>query len=121
MVLFNFRGDRAIEISRAFEDEAFAQFDRGRRPDVLYAGMMQYDGDLKLPKHFLVSPPAHRPHAGRVPGATMASRSYAISETQKFGHVTYFWNGNRSGKFDDASETYIEIPSDRCPSKSARG
>jgi len=39
----------------------------------------------------------------------------AISETQKYGHVTYFWNGNRSGKFDDATETYLEIPSDRVP------
>ena len=49
VVFFNFRGDRAIEISRAFEDESFAYFDRGARPDVLYAGMMQYDGDLALP------------------------------------------------------------------------
>ena len=39
----------------------------------------------------------------------------AISETQKYGHVTYFWNGNRSGKFDDKLETYIEIPSDVIP------
>jgi 2,3-bisphosphoglycerate-independent phosphoglycerate mutase len=39
----------------------------------------------------------------------------AISETQKYGHVTYFWNGNRSGMFDDATETYVEIPSDRVP------
>jgi 2,3-bisphosphoglycerate-independent phosphoglycerate mutase len=39
----------------------------------------------------------------------------AISETQKYGHVTYFWNGNRSGKIDDKLETYVEIPSDRIP------
>jgi 2,3-bisphosphoglycerate-independent phosphoglycerate mutase len=39
----------------------------------------------------------------------------AISETQKFGHVTYFWNGNRSGRFDDELETYVEIPSDTLP------
>jgi 2,3-bisphosphoglycerate-independent phosphoglycerate mutase len=42
-------------------------------------------------------------------------RSYAISETQKYGHVTYFWNGNRSGKFDEKLETYVEIPSDIVP------
>ena len=39
-------------------------------------------------------------------------REYAISETQKYGHVTYFWNGNRSEKFDESLETYVEIPSD---------
>jgi 2,3-bisphosphoglycerate-independent phosphoglycerate mutase len=39
----------------------------------------------------------------------------AISETQKYGHVTYFFNGNRSGKFDDTLDTYVEIPSDVVP------
>jgi 2,3-bisphosphoglycerate-independent phosphoglycerate mutase len=42
-------------------------------------------------------------------------RQYAVAETQKFGHVTYFWNGNRSDKFDDKLETYEEIPSDAHP------
>ena len=41
-------------------------------------------------------------------------RTFACSETQKFGHVTFFWNGNRSGYFDEALETYVEIPSDNC-------
>src|SRR5262245_40020072 len=57
VVLFNFRGDRAIELSRAFEEEEFDGFPRGPRPDVLFAGMMQYDGDLQIPKRFLVAPP----------------------------------------------------------------
>ena len=57
VVFFNFRGDRAIEISRAFEQDEFPYFDRGRRPHILYAGMMQYDGDLLIPRTFLVSPP----------------------------------------------------------------
>ncbi|HPL17633.1 MAG TPA: 2,3-bisphosphoglycerate-independent phosphoglycerate mutase [Spirochaetota bacterium] len=112
VVYFNFRGDRAIEISRAFDEDDFSKFDRGRRPDVVYAGMMEYDGDLKIPKNYLVMPPAidrtmseYLAHSG--------IKQYAISETQKFGHVTYFWNGNRSGKFDEKSETYEEIPSDR--------
>ncbi|MDG2112483.1 MAG: 2,3-bisphosphoglycerate-independent phosphoglycerate mutase, partial [Actinomycetota bacterium] len=46
VLLFNFRGDRAIEISQAYEDPAFAHFDRGDHLDVYYAGMLQYDGDL---------------------------------------------------------------------------
>jgi 2,3-bisphosphoglycerate-independent phosphoglycerate mutase len=114
LVFFNFRGDRAIEMSVAFEDEAFSKFDRGVRPDVFYAGMMEYDGDLRLPSNYLVTPPA----IDRTLGEYLARaglRQLAISETQKFGHVTYFWNGNRSGAFDADVETYVEIPSDTKP------
>jgi 2,3-bisphosphoglycerate-independent phosphoglycerate mutase len=112
---FNFRGDRAIEITRAFEDgPEFPGFDRGRVPRVTYAGMMQYDGDLRLPKRFLVEPPA----IDRTVGEQLAAaglRTYAVSETQKFGHVTYFFNGNRSGQFSEELETYAEVESDRVP------
>ncbi len=114
VLFFNFRGDRAIEISRAFEEATFDKFPRGRRPDVLYAGMMEYDGDLHIPKQYLVSPPAiDRTMTQYLVGAGV--RQLAIAETQKFGHITYFWNGNRSGKFDENLETYVEIPSDRVP------
>jgi 2,3-bisphosphoglycerate-independent phosphoglycerate mutase len=114
VVLFNFRGDRAIELSRAFEEPDFQVFDRGRCPDVEFAGMMQYDGDLKVPKQFLVSPPA----IDRTLGEYLVHNGQtqlAISETQKFGHVTYFWNGNRSGYIDPKVERYVEIPSDTLP------
>lgn len=114
VVFFNFRGDRAIEISRAFEEDAFTKFDRKRRPDVLYAGIMQYDGDLLIPKRFLVPPPS----IAQTMGEYLARNEIpqlACAETQKFGHVTYFWNGNRGGMFSEATETYIEVPSDRIP------
>lgn len=114
VIFFNFRGDRAIEISRAFEDAEFPHFDRERRPDVLYAGMMQYDGDYNIPRRFLVPPPSIE----RTLGEYMARngiRQFACSETQKYGHVTYFWNGNRGGMFDEALEVYREVPSDRIP------
>lgn len=112
VVFFNFRGDRAIEISRAFEEAAFDKFDRVRVPRVTYAGMLQYDGDLKLPARFLVAPPAIRNTMGEWLSKAGVTQ-FACSETQKFGHVTYFWNGNRSGKFD--GETYLEVPSDVVP------
>jgi 2,3-bisphosphoglycerate-independent phosphoglycerate mutase len=80
---------------------------------VLYAGMMEYDGDLHIPRHYLVEPPAIEHTMGEYLARNAVSQ-LAISETQKYGHVTYFWNGNRSGKFED-NETYIEIPSDRVP------
>jgi 2,3-bisphosphoglycerate-independent phosphoglycerate mutase len=109
---FNFRGDRAIEISRAFEEDDFNEFDRGQRPDVFYAGMMEYDGDLHIPKTFLVAPPEiDRTISQYLCGEKVSM--FAISETQKYGHVTYFWNGNRSGYIDKSLETYIEIPSDK--------
>ena len=116
LLLFNFRGDRAIEISRAYEEDEFTPFDRTdggtvEHPDVFYAGMLEYDGDTHVPANYLVAPPS----ISRTVSQFLCAEglpSFAISETQKFGHVTYFWNGNRSGYIDPDLETYIEIPSD---------
>ena len=114
VINFNFRGDRAIEISRAFTEADFDKFDRGDVPDVFYAGMMEYDGDLHIPQHYLVTPPAiDRTVCEYL--ATEKIKMFAISETQKYGHVTYFWNGNRSGYIDKSLETYVEIESDKIP------
>ncbi len=115
VVYFNFRGDRAIEITQAFEGgDDFKRFDRIRVPKVCYAGMMQYDGDLHLPKRFLVNPPAIDRTSGEYLCAT-GLRTYACSETQKFGHVTYFYNGNKSGYIDESLEKYEQVPSDVIP------
>ncbi|MEY4544252.1 MAG: 2,3-bisphosphoglycerate-independent phosphoglycerate mutase [Pseudomonadota bacterium] len=115
VVFFNFRGDRAIEITQAFcSGPEFAGFDRGNVPNVCYAGMLEYDGDLKLPKRFLVPPPSIKGTLGEHLAEAGVSQ-FAVSETQKYGHVTYFWNGNRSGKFNDKLELYQEIPSDVVP------
>ena len=114
VVYFNFRGDRALEITAAFEEEAFDKFDRGRRPKVLYAGMMEYDGDAHVPAHYIVEPPS----IDRTMGEYLVASGLpllAISETQKYGHVTYFFNGNRTGKFSEKLEDYVEVPSDRVP------
>ena len=111
VILFNFRGDRAIEISMAFDMKNFDKFDRVYYPNVCYAGLLQYDGDLKLPARFLVNPPEIRNTLTEVLVKAKINE-FAISETQKYGHVTYFWNGNKSGKFSEELETYMEIPSD---------
>ncbi len=116
VILFNFRGDRSIEISRAYEEAEFTPFDRTANgavshPDVFFAGMLEYDGDTHVPTNYLVAPPT----IDRTMSQYLCAeglRSFAISETQKYGHVTYFWNGNRSGYIDADLETYIEIPSD---------
>ncbi len=115
VILFNFRGDRMIEIYRALHDEPFDKFDRGSLPADLYlAGLTMYDGDLGIPERYLVPPVRVTGTVSEViAGAGL--RQAAIAETQKFGHVTYFWNGNRSDKFAEALEDYIEIPSDQVP------
>ena len=115
VIFYNFRGDRSIEISKAFESGAdFDKFDRKRVPAVLYAGMLEYDGDLHIPSRYLVSPPEITNTMTEYLVDT-GINELAISETQKYGHVTYFWNGNKSGKFSEELETYIEIPSDVVP------
>ena len=114
VIFYNFRGDRAIEISKAFDDKEFTKFDRVRYPNVVYAGMLEYDGDLHIPSNYLVNPPEISNTMGEYLANTGISQ-LAISETQKYGHVTYFWNGNKSGKFSDELETYIEIASDVVP------
>lgn len=111
VVTFNFRADRMVMLAKALEYENFDKFDRVRYPKIRYAGMLQYDGELKLPSHYLVSPP----EIDRTSGEYLVHngiRTFACSETVKFGHVTFFWNGNRSGCFNPEMEEYVEIPSD---------
>ncbi|CAM8920150.1 unnamed protein product [Rhodiola kirilowii] len=111
VVTFNFRADRMTMLAKALEYEKFDAFDRVRFPKIRYAGMLQYDGELKLPSHYLVSPP----EIDRTSGEYLVHngiRTFACSETVKFGHVTFFWNGNRSGYFNSELEEYVEIPSD---------
>ena len=118
VILYNFRGDRAQEISIAFDRKDFDKFDRGDYTGVKFAGMLQYDADLNIPENYLLQPPVIKNTLTEVLCAA-GIREYAISETQKYGHVTYFWNGNRSGKVDESLEVYEEIPSDVIPFEQA--
>ena len=114
VLLFNFRGDRALEMTSAFEQDDFICFDRIRYPHVTFAGMLEYDGDLKAPRRYLVTPPLILNTLGEHLAGLGVSQ-LAISETQKYGHVTYFFNGNRTNKFSEEYEDYIEILSDVVP------
>jgi len=118
VILFNFRGDRAQEISLAFDRKDFDKFDRGDYTGVQFAGMLQYDADLNIPENYLLQPPVITNTLTEVLCAAGVTE-YAVSETQKYGHVTYFWNGNRSGKVDENLEVYEEIPSDVIPFEQA--
>ncbi|VAH65345.1 unnamed protein product [Triticum turgidum subsp. durum] len=90
VVTFNFRADRMVMLAKALEFPDFDKFDRVRVPKIKYAGMLQYDGELKLPSKYLVSPPLIERTSGE----------YLVK------------NGNRSGYFDETREEYVEIPSD---------
>ena len=116
VIYFNFRGDRALEITRAFETPKGGDlpFERAKVPAVQYAGMMEYDGDAHVPAQYLVNPPSIDRTMGEYLTQT-GVKLLAISETQKYGHVTYFFNGNKQGKFDEKLEDYIEVPSDVVP------
>ncbi len=118
VILFNFRGDRAQEISLAFDRKEFDKFDRGDYTGVMFAGMLQYDGDLNIPENYLVQPPVIENTLTEVL-CQAGIHEYALSETQKYGHVTYFWNGNRSGKVCEELEVYEEVPSDVIPFEQA--
>ena len=118
VILFNFRGDRAQEISIAFDAKEFDKFDRPGYTGVKFAGMLQYDADLNIPQNYLLQPPVITNTLTEVLCAAGITE-YAVSETQKYGHVTYFWNGNRSGKVCEDLEVYEEIPSDVIPFEQA--
>ncbi|NHJ85265.1 MAG: 2,3-bisphosphoglycerate-independent phosphoglycerate mutase [Asgard group archaeon] len=111
VINFNFRGDRAIQISRAFEEKDFTEFDRKRYPKIDYVGLLEYDGDAHIPKKYLIPPPNIKNVLSDY-CCTNDITSFAIAETHKFGHVTYFWNGNRSGYVCSDKEKYVKIESE---------
>ena len=112
VILFNFRGDRAQEMAEALEGgEDFNKFDRGGLR-IKFASMLEYDSEKHIPRSFLVSPPAFKHTLGEFL-AGKGIKQLALSETQKIGHVTYFFNGNRAAKFNNDLEEYVEVPSER--------
>ncbi len=76
--------------------------------------MALYDGDTNTPASYLVEPESVDTTVSEII-ASAGIAQWAGAETQKFGHITLFWNGNRSSKFNQQLETYVEIPSDLVP------
>ena len=115
VICMNFRGDRAIEFSQAMVLDNFPHFDRGRRPKVLYAGMMVYDEDTDLPpKRLMGTAKVADPFGKRV--LEMGLTQFRLAETQKYAHVTFFFNGGYREPLDPKRETYHLIPSDKIDS-----
>ncbi len=112
VLMMNFRGDRAIEITEAFEMEDFKGFDRVKVPDVLYAGMMVFDEDRNMPELQLMGPTQVDYPLGRYL-VDKKIKQFRLTETQKFPHVTFFFNGGYRKPLDDTLEDYILIDSDK--------
>ncbi len=110
LIYFDFRADRAIEIAQAFTYWDFPYFNRGQYTpnDVYFAGMTEYNSDTHVPEHQLVAPIKITDTLNQVLGA-LGAKQLACSETVKFGHITYYFDGN---SYDRApGEEFIEIPS----------
>lgn len=124
VIYYDFRADRAVEIAEAFTAARFDKFDRTggsktvKDPDnnlgpyIYFAGLAEYDADRHIPKHVLVPPVTIDTPLNTFLGQQDINQ-LAISETVKFGHITYYFNGNSYRKAP--GEKHIEIPSDSQP------
>lgn len=111
-IYYDFRADRAVEIATAFTAKDFDKFDRGALPDIFFAGLTEYDADRHIPEYILVPPVTIDTTLNTFLGDHEVSQ-LAISETVKYGHITYYFNGNSYKKAP--LEEQIEIPSDTQP------
>ena len=115
LIFTNFRGDRATEFSQAVLADDFPYFERYRCPEVLFAGMTQYDQDNQIPPDYLVGTPVvEEPFGKRI--LELGLKQFRLSETQKFAHVTFFYNGGYREPLDPLQENYHFIASDKIPS-----
>jgi len=119
LIFTNFRGDRATEFSQAVLADDFPYFERYRCPEVLFAGMTQYDQDNQIPPDYLVGTPVvEEPFGKRI--LELGLKQFRLSETQKFAHVTFFFNGGYREPLDPLQENYHFIASDKIPSFAER-
>ena len=110
LIYFDFRADRAIEIAMAFTYYDFPHFNRGdyQPEDVYFAGLTEYNSDTHVPEHRLVEPIYITETLNRFLGERGVSE-LAVSETVKFGHITYYFDGNSYEKAP--GEEHIQIDS----------
>ena len=107
---FNFRADRARELSEAFLFEDFQGFDRGVRPQVHFLTMTQYRSDFECAVCF---PPIEPVNILPEVLSKAGMRQLHIAETEKYAHVTFFFNGGREKPFP--GEDRILVPSPKVP------
>jgi 2,3-bisphosphoglycerate-independent phosphoglycerate mutase len=106
-LFFNFRADRARQLSRAFLFEDFDGFDREVWPQVNFASLTQYD--VTYPSPFIFAPQTLAHILGEVVSATGKSQ-LRIAETEKYAHVTYFFNGGVEQPFSREDRKLVPSP-----------
>jgi len=114
LIFFNFRADRAIEISEVFDSPAgwYHRFDISGRPDVLFVGLMHYDPDQNIPSRYLMQKPKYTNVLAEILEQS-GKKSFAVSESWKFGHITFYWDGLKSAPY--FGETVVDIPATQTP------
>ena len=106
VIFFNFRADRARQLTRAFTEDDFTAFNRGPRLEVRFTCMTRYNAEFHLPVAF--GPVKHEQILADVlAGAGL--KNLRIAETEKYAHVTFFFNGGVEAEFP--GEKRILIPS----------
>ena len=109
--VFNFRADRVEEFSSALEDKNFSEFPIHDRPNIYFASMCVYNQDKNTPKNRIIEPPAK----GKFFGEWLVEKKikqFRLTETQKYPHITFFYNGGYREPLDQKLETYHCIQSD---------
>jgi len=115
LIFTNFRGDRAIEFSETVLDKDFTHFDRIFLPKVFFASMTQYNQDRGFPQNFITGTPVvSEPFGKRI--LELGLKQFRLTETQKFPHVTFFYNGGYREPLDISLENYHLIKSDKIDS-----
>lgn len=110
IVFFNFRADRTRQLTRAFTEPQFDGFERGSRLDLSnYTCMTMYDEGFNLPVAF---PPVHMEGILGQVISSQGLRQLRIAETEKYAHVTYFFNGGEETPFDNEDRCLIPSPRD---------
>jgi 2,3-bisphosphoglycerate-independent phosphoglycerate mutase len=107
VVFFNFRADRARQITHAFIDDSFAPFERDPHPRVHYVCMARYDESIQGPVAF---PPESRTRILVDTAATAGRKTLRLAETEKYAHVTYFFNGGEETEFPGETRRLIPSP-----------
>lgn len=108
VIMFNFRPDRARELTRAFVDPDFDGFDRKKTvTDLTYVCMTQYDSEM--PNVHVAYPPEHYKNTLGEYLASKGLKQLRIAETEKYAHVTFFFNGGVEEP--NRNEERILIPS----------
>jgi 2,3-bisphosphoglycerate-independent phosphoglycerate mutase len=112
IIFFNFRADRARQMTRALVEPGFNQFSDPRRPSgLLLAGMTQYEKTWPWLRYMLA--PEKLEHILAQQFAELGFRNLRVAETEKYAHVTYFFNGGIEKPY--AGEERILVPSPKVP------